>query len=81
MSVFNLGEIGLESAQDENVAIVELDMEFNGEQFLAVGSSKRAQGDSRNPGLGFKLALARALAVMSNKVLESEGYVVEDESE
>lgn len=79
MSVFSNGVLRYDIAQDDNVALVELEFLVDGQKPIgASGSSKRAQGDPRDKTFGLKLAMARAFALLSEKILESEGYVLED---
>lgn len=79
-SAFENGDLDVSVAQDDNVCIVEVGFyeDKTGETFAAVGSSKRAQGDKRDPVFGYKLALARALATLSEDVLASVGFFYDE---
>jgi hypothetical protein len=78
--VFGSGHLYVNAAQDDNVAIVEIKfIADDGQEVSAAGSSKRAQGDKRNRSFGYHLAMARALALLSEKVLELEGFFFEEE--
>lgn len=59
--------------QDWNATVVQVAMYINGCHVTATGSSKRTPGDEFDPGVGYYLALGRALAALGAAVQRLHG--------